>query len=67
MGGTSKTETTQQSQTSPWAPAQPLLNGILVQLQGGMGNTGLTGAETAEAQKPITRYASRRQNRIAPS
>ena len=45
MGGSSKQTTT--SQSSPWAPAQPLLQGILGQLQGSMGNTGLTGDQTA--------------------
>ncbi|MBR1122104.1 tail fiber domain-containing protein [Bradyrhizobium lablabi] len=45
MGGTSKQETTQQSQTNPWAPAQPLLQGILGQLQGNLSNTGLTSNE----------------------
>jgi hypothetical protein len=37
MGGTSKTEektTNQQQMTQPWAPAQPLLGGILAQLGG---------------------------------
>lgn len=46
MGGESKQETTQQSQTNPWEPAQPALKGILSQLQTGLGNTGLTGNET---------------------
>jgi hypothetical protein len=47
MGGTSKSETTNQSSsTQPWAPAQPLLGGILGQLGGALGRTGLTGAET---------------------
>lgn len=45
MGGTSEQKTTQNSTTDPWAPAQPLLQGILGQLQGGLVNTGLTGAE----------------------
>lgn len=45
MSGESKQTTTQQSQTNPWAPAQPALQGILSQLQGQLGNTGLTGAE----------------------
>jgi hypothetical protein len=46
MGGTSKQETQQQSTTNPWAPAQPVLQGILGQLGGQLNNTGLTGAET---------------------
>ena len=45
--GTSKQETTQQSKTSPWEPAQPVLQGILGQLQTALPNTGLTGAENA--------------------
>lgn len=45
MGGESKQETTQQSTTAPWAAAQPALQGILSQLQGGLKNTGLTGNE----------------------
>jgi hypothetical protein len=32
----------QQSQTNPWAPAQPVLQGILGQLQGQLPNTGIT-------------------------
>lgn len=47
MGGTSETKQTQNSTTNPWEPAQPLLNGILGQLQSGLGNTGLTGNENA--------------------
>jgi hypothetical protein len=46
MGGESKQETTQQSTTQPWAEAQPLLKGIIGQLQGNLGNTGLTGSES---------------------
>jgi hypothetical protein len=46
MGGTSSEKTTtQSSQTSPWAPAQPFLKGILAQLGGALGSTGLTGTE----------------------
>lgn len=49
MGGTSKqTQTTDQSSTTnPWAPAQPLLSGILGQLNTGMAQTGITGAENS--------------------
>ena len=43
--GTSKQQTTQESKTAPWEPAQPLLQGILGQLQTALPNTGLTGAE----------------------
>ena len=46
MGGTSKSETKQQSQTAPWEAAQPALQGILSQLQGNLNNTGVTGAES---------------------
>ncbi len=46
MGGQSKQETTQNSTTAPWAAAQPALQGILGQLQGNLGNTGVTGAES---------------------
>jgi hypothetical protein len=47
MGGTSSEKTTTQySQTSPWAPAQPLLSGVLGRLGGALGATGLTGTET---------------------
>ncbi len=46
MGGESKSTQTQNSTTNPWAPAQPALQGILQQLQGNLGNTSLTGAET---------------------
>ena len=43
MGGSSKKETTQTSQvTQPWAPAQPLLGGILGQLGGQLGNAGVS-------------------------
>ena len=46
MGGTSKSSTTQQSTTAPWETAQPALQGILSQLTGNLGNTGVTGAES---------------------
>ena len=45
MGGESKSTQTQNSTTAPWQEAQPALQGILGQLQAGLGNTGLTGAE----------------------
>jgi len=47
MGGTSKTEQTQSSQTAPWQAAQPALQGILSQLQGNLSNTGLTSNENS--------------------
>jgi hypothetical protein len=46
MGGQSTTTQTQQSQTAPWQPAQPMLQGILSQIGTGLNNTGLTSAET---------------------
>lgn len=46
MGGKSETSQTQASTTNPWATATPALEGILGQLQKGLGNTGLTGAES---------------------
>lgn len=46
MGGKSTSDTTQQSTTAPWQAAQPALQGILSQLQTGLGNTALTGAES---------------------
>jgi len=46
MGGQSSSTQTQQSQTTPWVAAQPMLQGILAQLNTGLNNTGLTAAET---------------------
>lgn len=45
MGGQSSTSQTQNSTTAPWEAAQPMLKGILAQVQGGLNNSGLTGAE----------------------
>ncbi|MGE0056237.1 MAG: tail fiber domain-containing protein [Hyphomicrobium sp.] len=42
MGGKSEQTTTQSSQTAPWAPAQPALQGILGQLNGLISNSGLS-------------------------
>jgi hypothetical protein len=47
MGGESKTSQTQSSTTEPWKAAQPQLQGILSQLTGQLGNTGVTAAEDA--------------------
>src|SRR5437588_10603780 len=47
MGGTTTKTTTQNSQTQPWAPTQPLLGGILGQLGGTLGSTALTADEGA--------------------
>ncbi|ABQ37720.1 hypothetical protein [Bradyrhizobium sp. BTAi1] len=46
MGGQSTSTQTQQSQTQPWQPAQPMLQNILSQVSSGLNNTGLTGAES---------------------
>lgn len=45
MGGQSSSTQTQQSQSAPWTPAQPMLQAILGQIGTGLNNTGLTGAE----------------------
>src|ERR1043165_5115571 len=47
MGGTSKSETTQQSQTAPWEPAQGTLTGILGQLNSYLPQTGLNSTQSA--------------------
>lgn len=64
MSGDSKQTTTQQSQTQPWAPAQPLLGGILGQLQSGLGSTGLTGNESNAINSLIQNAGS--ANQFAP-
>lgn len=46
MGGQSTSTQVQQSQTAPWAPAQPMLQGILGQLNANLKNTGLTATES---------------------
>lgn len=46
MGGETKQSTTQNSTTAPWLAAQPALQGILGQVNSGLGNTGLTGQES---------------------
>ena len=46
MGGESKQTQTQNSTTAPWSAAQPALQGILSQVQAGLGKTALTGNET---------------------
>jgi hypothetical protein len=46
MGGQTTTTQTQQSQSAPWQAAQPMLQNILGQIGTGLGNTGLTSAET---------------------
>jgi len=47
MGGTSTSTQTQQSQTAPWAAAQPMLQDMLGQIGAGLNNTGLTSAESS--------------------
>lgn len=47
MGGESSSTQTQQSQSAPWAAAQPMLQAILGQVGTGLNNTGLTGAESS--------------------
>jgi hypothetical protein len=47
MGGQTTTTQTQQSQTAPWASAQPVLQTILGQIGTGLNNTGLTSSETS--------------------
>jgi hypothetical protein len=47
MGGTSSKETTQHSQTEPWAEAKPVLTGILEQIGNQLGHVGLTDTENA--------------------
>jgi hypothetical protein len=46
MGGESSTDTTQESKTQPWQPAQNLLTGILGQAGNYLTQTGITGAQT---------------------
>jgi hypothetical protein len=65
MGGKSETSQTQQSTTAPWATAQPALNGILGQVQTGLNNTGLTGAETGAIGTLENNAGS--ANRFAPA
>jgi hypothetical protein len=45
LGGTSKSTTTQQSETNPWAPAQDTLKGILGQLNNYLPATGLNNTQ----------------------
>ena len=47
MGGQSTSTQTQQSQTTPWAAAQPALQTMLGQIGTGLNNTGLTSAESS--------------------
>ncbi len=66
MGGQSSTSQTQSSTTAPWQAAQPALSGILGQVQTGLGNTGVTGAETG-ALNTIEGNANAASSRYAPA
>jgi len=46
MGGQSTSTQTTQSQSAPWAAAQPALQSMLGQINTGLNNTGLTSAES---------------------
>jgi hypothetical protein len=65
MGGTSKSTETQQSQTAPWLEAQPALKGILGQLQGNLGNTGVNQRE-GDALDYSINNANRWTSQFAP-
>lgn len=47
MSGKSEQQQTSTQQSEPWAPAQPLLHGILGQLNSQLPNTSLTGNESS--------------------
>lgn len=66
MGGTSKTSQTQSSTTAPWEPAQPALTGILGQVNSGLNNTGVTGAESG-ALDALVRNAGTATSQYAPA
>jgi hypothetical protein len=57
MGGQSSTTQTQQSSTSPWATGQGVVNSIIPQLTGQLGNSGLNPAESG-AISGITNVAA---------
>lgn len=65
MGGTSTQQQTQQSTTAPWEAAQPMLQGILGQVQGNLGNTGVTGAENS-ALNTVQNNAANFSSNVAP-
>jgi hypothetical protein len=54
MGGTSSSNQTQSSTTAPWTAAQPALSGILGQVNGNLGNTGVTGAENGALNTQVS-------------
>jgi hypothetical protein len=66
MGGQSSTSQTQSSTTQPWTQAQPALSGILGQVQTGLGNTGVTGAEN-NAFNTIEGNANAASSNYAPA
>lgn len=65
MGGQSTQSATQSSTTAPWEAAQSSLKGILGQLQGNLGNTGVTGAEN-NALSGVTNNANNYAATYAP-
>src|SRR4051794_13198081 len=65
MGGTAEQTQKQESQTQPWDQAQGMLKGILAQVQGNLGNTSLTGAESGALTNIENRAAS--GNPFAPA
>lgn len=65
MGGTSEQKQTQNSITEPWKPAQPLLQDLIGKLQGNVGNTNITGAETG-ALNTIVNNANAATSQFAP-
>jgi hypothetical protein len=66
MGGQSSSETKQQSETAPWAAAQPALQGILGQLNSNLGKTGVTGAENS-ALNTLVNNANSASSTYAPA
>ena len=65
MGGTFETKQTQSSTTNPWEPAQPMLKGILGQLDSNLSNTGVTGAESG-ALTSLVNNANTATSQYAP-
>lgn len=61
MGGQSSQTQTQQSTTAPWAAAQPALTGILDQLQGLQGTTGVNGTQQNAANQIYANNATAAQ------
>jgi hypothetical protein len=72
MGGDSKSSQTQSSTTAPWQDAQPALGGILGQVNSGLGNTGVTGAEnnalntTQSECQPVLQHVRAADRRLCP-